>query len=237
MSLTEAPVIIECPTCNAQVDAKVIATHEDVEEPDAALAGKNETVIDEGYPVDEEELADYRYRATLLVCVACRTPLLAYQENRGGKCWSMPRRVYPPDLSLPAQIPPDIRDSLEEAQRCLRAEAHMAAAVMCRRAVEGLCRSFGLGINAAGRTSLAAGLRGMRDRGVIDGMLLEWAEAVKVEGDASAHPDPATTTKRDATDLFDFALGICNYVFVLGVKFHRFKQRKDPGGQTVATVQ
>jgi len=68
-------------------------------------------------------------------------------------------------------------------------------------------------------------------------MLLQWAEALRLHGNIAAHPDPVTITKDDAADLFDFALAICQYVFVLGEKFRKFRERTDPGGPCTATVQ
>jgi hypothetical protein len=36
---------------------------------------------------------------------------------------------------------------------------------------------------------------------------------------------PAKFTRLDAEDIFDFARAICEYVFVLTVRFERFKER------------
>jgi hypothetical protein len=52
-----------------------------------------------------------------------------------------------------------------------------------------------------------------------------------------AHPDPAIVSKDDAADLLEFAVAICQYVFVLGEKFRKFRERTDPGGQCPTTVQ
>ena len=103
---------------------------------------------------------------------------------------------------------------------------------MCRRAVEGLCREF-----QAGCRRLEAGLKELKNREIIDGTLLQWADAVRLYGNIGAHPDPTSISKQDAEDLLDFAWAICEYVFVLGEKFRKFKARTNPGGPTASTVQ
>jgi hypothetical protein len=90
---------------------------------------------------------------------------------------------------------------------------------MCRRAIEALCRHFGVIL------SLEKGLVALKDRGIIDGMLLQWAEALRLHGNIGAHPDPKEIMPTDAGDLYGFAFAICEYVFVLGEKFRKFRER------------
>jgi hypothetical protein len=42
------------------------------------------------------------------------------------------------------------------------------------------------------------------------------------------------SAKQDAIDLFDFAYAICQYVFVLGEKYRRFRDRRHPAEQNDA---
>jgi hypothetical protein len=94
-------VTIECPHCNARVEAKVIAAHDDEERFDFANC-ENIDLNELDYDLDKAE-AVLPYRATLLVCVICHNALLAFQYNKGGEDWTLPKRVYPPErtLSLP----------------------------------------------------------------------------------------------------------------------------------------
>ena len=113
----------------------------------------------------------------------------------------------------------------------MRAKAYDGVAVMCGRAVEGLCRHFKAG------PYIGTGLRELRTRGIIDSMMWQWAEAVQRYRNIGAHAGEATIGKDDAMDLLDFALAICQYVFVFGEQFRKFKGRTDPGGQCATTVQ
>jgi hypothetical protein len=236
-------LVIECPYCDARVDAKEIATHQvPTREEDDDYRERYRKL---GYPPELDECDEnldsddicYPYRATLVVCVACNQVLLAYQSDEGdfdtGRRWSEPKRVYPPEqaLDFPVQIPERIRKSLEEAKRCLSAEAYAATAVMCGRAVEGLCRHFNAG------TYLGTGLSELRTRGIIDGVIWQWGDELQRHRNIGAHSGEATISGDDAADLFDFALAICQYVFVLREKFRKFKERTDPGDQSATTVQ
>jgi Domain of unknown function (DUF4145) len=228
---------VECPYCDARVDAKEIATYqfpskEQVDECRDDWPDEEDLDVD----VDMGDIV-WPYRATLLVCIACNQVLLAYQES-GSSChvgqrWSEPKRVYPPEqaLDLPVQIPEGIRKSLEEAKRCLKAKAYPATAVMCGRAVEGLCRHFNAG------AYLGSGLSELKTRGIIDGVILQWGEELQRHRNIGAHAGEASINKDDAVDLFEFAFAICQYVFVFGEKFRKFKERTGPGGNCGATVQ
>jgi hypothetical protein len=164
----------------------------------------------------------------------CGQVILASQEDKEWDgSWSTLNRVYPQEAAsfLPPEIPCGIRRSLTQARLCLASGAYDATAAMCRRAVEGLCREHVATIR------LEAALKELKTREVIDGMLLRWADAVRLYGNIGAHPDPATISKEDAADLLDFAVAICQYVFVLGEKFRKFKARTNPRDQSTATVQ
>jgi Domain of unknown function (DUF4145) len=221
-------LIIECPYCDARVDANEVATYEYT------------VYCGPGLQEDEDQESNewnMAHRATLLVCALCDRLLLATQEDESfpdnEPSWSEPERVFPAKqaLDFPVQIPEGIRKSLEEARRCLRAEAYEATAVMCGKAIEGLCRHFKAG------AYLGTALSELKTRGIIDGTLLQWGEELQRHRNIGAHAGEATIGKDDAADLFDFALAMCQYVFVLGEKLRQFRERTDPGGQCAATVQ
>jgi hypothetical protein len=170
----------------------------------------------------------------MLVCIACNEVLLAHQGDEGfnGE-WSEPVRIYPPEetVYVPVQIPQGIRDSLQEANRNLRAESYRSCAVMCRRAIEGLCRHYQI------RASLSTGLIELKNRGIIDEVFFQWAESLRQQGNRGAHADQEIISQEDAVDLFDFAVAICQYVFVLGEKFRRFRERTGPRSQGTSSIQ
>lgn len=93
---------------------------------------------------------------------------------------------------------------------------------MCGRAIEGICKHH----NAKTKT-LAAGLKDLKDKEIIDGRLFEWGEALRTAQNLDAHASTEKVSKEDAQDLLDFSTAICEYVFVLNAKFERFKARKN----------
>ncbi|MBN8549706.1 MAG: hypothetical protein J0M12_10355, partial [Deltaproteobacteria bacterium] len=115
-------MLIECHHCKAIVEGKLLATHESYD--------------------PEEDPAPFK--VGLIECPRCKTSLVGGEyiglefEEEGissfSRLWPSPRR------SISWHIPPIVRTSLEEADRCLRANAFTAAAVMCGRALEGICR-------------------------------------------------------------------------------------------------
>jgi hypothetical protein len=212
----ETPVIIECPYCAAQVDAKEVAAYE--------------PYVDEEDPDFDPES---HFRVTLLTCIRCKNVLLAREHYRNWDedDWSAPKRVYPPPstLDLPMEIPANVRDSITDAKKCLKVEAYGACAVMCGRAIEGICRHFGAGPN------LGTGLRELQRRGIIDSILFDWGGQVQLHRNLGAHATEVPIGEQDAIDLFDFSYAICQYVFVLGEKYRRFRDRRNPAGQNDAT--
>jgi hypothetical protein len=214
---------VVCPDCRVRVSAKVLAAHETHTEEDRVAW------IEEG----NWEYADgppyhYPMRGILLLCPACKGFILGIQGSTAmdDPKWSDLEIVYPPSklLTLPGEIPSQIRDSLREAQLCIEIGATQAAVTMVGRAVEGVCR------HSKTRNPFLGGcLQELKDREIIDKRLFEWGQEVHWHRNVTAHADPAATTitAEDAKDLFDFAVAICQYVFALAGKFEKFKQRRE----------
>jgi len=196
-------MITECPTCEAKVDCEE----------------KVEVNIDVEY-------TDVPTRYVLLECKVCHRPLLGITEiiQTGIDAWEWDSasRLWPTtDDAIDWSIPEIARDSLLEAQFCFKAKAYQACAVMCGRAIEGLCKHHDSKIK-----TLAAGLKKLKDDGVIDERIFNWGEALRENRNLGAHASTAKVTKDDARDLLDFGLAICEYVFVLNEKFNRFQERR-----------
>ncbi|SRR6266851_1205247 len=200
-------MIIECSYCEASVDARVVAQHTDPYNP-------------------EEDPSEFR--VSLLACPLCNNSLLAGQylaaKTERGEFWDDLHRLWPaPKESLSWHIPDLVSTSLEEANACFKARAFSACAVMCGRSLEGICRHF-----ETKSKYLGEGLKELRDRGIIDGRLLQWAVELQKSRNLSAHATGEKFTKVDAQDLLDFKNAICEYTFVLTAKFDEFmKRRKD----------
>jgi hypothetical protein len=114
-----------------------------------------------------------------------------------------------------------VRVSLDEAERSFRASAYLASAVMCGRALEGICRHFN-----TKSAYLGGGLKELLDREIIDKRLFEWSQALQRSRNAAAHASEERISKEDASDLFDFVVAIADYVFVLNERFQEFMKRQ-----------
>lgn len=191
-------MIVECNYCEARVDGRLIAKHI-------------------SYDPDTDPDSFYAY---LLECPRCKSTLLAgkYKCEEGN-----PTRLWPrPDTIISGSIPEIIRSSIEEATKCFKVGAYSACAVMCGRSLEGICRNYG-----TKQKYLGAGLRELKDNGVIDKRLYQWAEELQKARNISAHATGEKISKEDARDLLDFVNAICEYVFVLTEKFNEFTRRKN----------
>lgn len=196
-------MIAECPGCDAKVDC-----------------------IEKGDIEIDIEYTGVPTRYVLLECKVCNGALLGITEliQTGADTWEWDSasRVWPSTGDIiDWSIPEIARDSLIEAQVCFKAKAYQACAVMCGRAIEGLCKHHDAKIQ-----TLAGGLKKLKDDGVIDERIFNWGEALRENRNLGAHATTAKVTKEDAQDLLDFGLAICEYVFVLNEKFNRFQERR-----------
>lgn len=196
-------MIIECPYCESKVDGKVIGEHE-------------------SHPAE----APFPFKALLLECLVCKNPLFGcqelYQTGPDRYEWDDVIRLWPkPDEHVDWSIPDIVRDSLEEAHKCYKARAFSACAVMCGRALEGICNEYD-----TKSKRLVDGLKELLDRRIIDERLFQWGEELRKHRNISAHATGEKIPREDAQDLLDFVNAICGYVFVLSVKFEKFMQRK-----------
>lgn len=199
MSDQPATVMIDCPHCEEFVQA-----------PPAR-------------PWFEHELD----RIWILQCPRCYRPLVAFQKFLGPvgpyeqEEYAAAERVWPfPDVTLSTEIPDVIHTSLSEAQKCLSCRAYTASVAMTGRGLEGLCYHF-----KTKETTLFEGLKELRAQGIIDDCLYQWAEELRKHRNLAAHAGGASFERQDAEDIFDFAVAICDYVFVLTNKFEEFLRR------------
>lgn len=196
-------MIVECNNCNSKVDAEVLGSN------------------DEYHP---EQGGGCRF--SLTKCPVCGSTLLAGQDylqtGPDSSEWSIATRLWPePDNYLHWTIPSEVRLALDEARKCCKARAFMACTVMCGRAIEAIC------LEHTKEKSFAKGLKTLKDDGIIDGRLFEWGDSLRLERNLGAHPTGTKTTHDDARDVLDFAIAICEYVFVLSEKYNKYKERKD----------
>lgn len=184
-----------------------------------------------GVLVDAEVLTQYRvtspddelYQYSFARCPRCDHPFVAIQELAFDNEAGSPTRLYPTSSGgVSSTLPSAIRAAFEEATTCFRSKAYTATAVMCRKTLEGICHEHGV----AERT-LAKSLEMLRDTGVIDARLFEWADALRHFGNDAAHDVSVVIGGPDARDILDFTRALVEYVFTFQERFQAFKKRRD----------
>ncbi|MEN6620458.1 MAG: DUF4145 domain-containing protein, partial [Smithella sp.] len=197
-------MIIECPYCESKVDGLVKGEHE-------------------SYDPNEDP---FPFKAVLVQCPVCNNALLGGSEliqvGPNEHDWESLVRLWPKQEShVDYDIPAIARNSLIEARICYKAKAYSASVVMSGRTLEGVCKH-----HSAKSTNLSAGLKELKEKGIIDERLFKWGEELRKHRNIGAHVSDTKITKADAKDLLDFVSAICEYVFVLTEKFNKFMERK-----------
>jgi hypothetical protein len=195
------PMAVHCPTC----DGTVLCTAQGV-----------------AFFYDQREGPPQRW--TLMQCARDHV-LLVLQEFYGGGMEfddDSPYRVYPAqDRQLSQEIPQSLRDTHEEARKCFRAKAWVATVAMSGRTLEATCKSQGVT-----KGVLQEKLAEMRNRGIIDGRLWEWAETLRGARNAAAHFDEEGVTRQDAEDSLAYSEALLDYLYVLTARFEAMKTRR-----------
>jgi hypothetical protein len=201
-------MLVEC----AQCDKPVIGTARGFIL-DTSLADKNAP----------EDGPYFRY--TLVECPRDHAILVIQQdtsEDFGSYNWDDPQRVYPVRYrTLSTLIPEQLRQIHEEARSCLGAKAYTAAAVMSGRTLEATCA-----LNGITGGTLHQSLQKMKQEGLIDGRLWEWADALRTVRNSAAHYDENTISRQDAEDALAFSEALLDYLYVLSARFNSLKERR-----------
>lgn len=206
MTVEEDPLFFECGFCQTRVQAAVKGRH--------------------GFTPDDGGLYEEWF---LVACTKCKQPNLVgreyYGSHGGGEEWG-DWRIFPPRARVfGGEVPRPIRRSYDEAQVNLRSGSFLSAAMMCRRVVELLAKAHGIKTG-----DLAKKLLALKDQGVIDGRLYEWATALRFAGNDAAHEDDPDydISKPDADDLLTFTEAIIDYVYIYRARFDEFTKRRPP---------
>lgn len=192
-----------CPHCSHPTTAEVRGR--------AVWDGFGEEGVPEGPPVEW----------VFLQCERCRHPSLQIREDFGrGFGEDDPGFVYPAPHRLSPRVPAPLRREWNEAKTCLESKAYAACVVMVRRTLEGTCAEQGVK-----KRTLAKALDELRDQGLIDGTLVEWAHALRFAGNQGAHYTGKDVSREDAEDALAFAEALLDHIYVLRRRFDEFKQR------------
>ena len=201
---------VDCSNCESRIGAEVLAS--------CNLSDKDSGV----------ELIVYLLKCpvcALPICAVSEVELVASEERDGNIVgeWEegLLERVWPYPKKDFFGLPTLVKQSLEEAEKCFDAKANLACSVMCRRTLETLCVDLGLL-----KRSLPENLQELKTKGIIDGRLAEWGEALRWMGNIGAHASKGHINKQDARDILDFTVAICDYVYILTDKYEKFKVRQ-----------
>jgi len=191
-------MLIDCTTCSALVDG----------------------VVEAAYEYRDSEIG-IKELISLLHCPRCLQPLVALQTD-WGEGWDTPSRVYPKErVRVDPFMPTPIKAAFSEALQCFKTGSFTAAAIMCRKALEGVCVHFG-----QTKGTLAARLKALKDDGTIEARLFEWADALRLSGNDAAHDVAVTVTKEDARDVVEFTFALTEYLFTYRRRFEEYAKRR-----------
>lgn len=158
---------------------------------------------------------------TAVKCPDCESSALYLQENYGNG-WDEFYRVYPAQARrLSTAVPEPLRNDHREARECVQAKHYTAAAVMARRVLEGIAVDRGYKSG-----DLFSRLKKMRDDGVIDDRLYDWADICRDVGNQGAHADKQAVTRQDAEETLDFVEALLDYLYVFTSRYEEFKNRR-----------
>lgn len=101
-------------------------------------------------------------------------------------------------------------------------KSYTAAAIMARWIVEGVCERHGYK-----KCVLDARLKKMRDDGVIDSRLYEWADAFRQVGNQGAHSSSTRVSHEDAQEVLAFVEALLDYLFVFRRRYEEFSKRRN----------
>jgi hypothetical protein len=91
---------------------------------------------------------------------------------------------------------------------------------MCRKVLEGIAEE-----NRITARNLVTSLNEMREKGIIENRLFEWADALRISGNEAAHGVSLVVSATDAKDILEFTHALLEYVFTFQEKFEEFKIR------------
>jgi len=200
MAISPHTIVTRCKTCDEHVNAEIIGSY-----------------------IENDKGLDMQCQNSLLKCPICEGPILIYQYEdiiEGG--WEKPSYLYPKsEKSISWMAPAFIRDSYNEALLCFDAKAYTACAVMCRRTLEAVCSASG---EKTG--SLIKKLVNLKEKGIVDQHLYDWATMLRMEGNKAAHNVEEKVNKRDAQDYIEFSHALVEYIFTYQNKYKEFIERK-----------
>jgi DNA-binding Lrp family transcriptional regulator len=92
---------------------------------------------------------------------------------------------------------------------------------MCRKTLEAICAA-----NGVHERNLLNSLKKLREQGVIEQRLYEWADTLRIAGNEAAHDVDVRVSAPDAKDVLEFTKALLEYTFTFRDKFEKFRERR-----------
>jgi hypothetical protein len=169
-------------------------------------------------------------RWTLLQCNQAGHPILVIQCKYYHEMAfedDDPARVYPPqDTALSPTIPNELRDLHADARRAFHGKAYAPAVAACGRTLEAACTLQGIN-----ERRLIDSLQKMKDLGIIEERLWQWADLLRDIRNTAAHGDKKALaadpiSRTDAEDCLALSEALLDYIYVLKARFDAMKERR-----------
>jgi hypothetical protein len=186
-----------CPQCRAHVIAREIA----------------HTIYNDGPAAPD-------WRFSILTCDSCTGVLVMYGED--GFSFEDPIWLYPAVDDLNQLVPHALRIELAEAKRLALAGFDLPAVLMCGRTLEGLAH-----LHNINERTLMRSLEKLKERGLIDEGMYQWASELRVLRNIAAHfGNREGVSREDVDDAIALTEAILDYVYVFATRFKKFKERR-----------
>lgn len=196
-------MLIDCINCNITIEGELIAEY---------------SSVDTYSPMDGLQYS-------MIKCPKCCQPVLIKSELIliGNQIeWGQAVKIFPVDeFHVNPIIPEKIRNALLESIKCYKGNSYTATVIMCRRTLEGFCIVKGIE-----EKNLAKSIFKLKEKGIINDQLFEWADQLRVSGNEAAHNIDNVFTATDAKDILDFTIAILDFTYSFKDKFDKFKKRK-----------
>ncbi|MDJ1131509.1 DUF4145 domain-containing protein [Streptomyces iconiensis] len=165
------------------------------------------------------------WRFSLLTCRECTHPMVIYSENSDDLTEGFidPHWLYPlgEDEYQVDSIPGELRREINEGKRCFVHGLYTASVVMAGRTLEGLALLHGVR-----EKTLVKSLERLRESGILDGRLVDWAAQLRVMRNEAAHFQGTHVSRQDAADVLALTEAILDYVYVFTKRFEEFTRRR-----------
>jgi len=200
-----------CPYCNRISNLEV----------SAQVYGTAPKLLFDQLDTDEDGLRPACY--TIAFCPNCESVFLHVSAKSEPSEIPYEAMLYPSSYRRSISgVPKNIQRIFESARSCFETGNYEPCIIMCRKCLEAICIFMGV---KKGR--LEKRLQKLKDSGLIEERLYDWAEQLRLFGNDAAHEIDLNISKDDALDSLEFVEAILLYVFELNERFQKFRARRN----------